>query len=400
MKSKKLKKSLSVLYILMFLALAFMFFANDFGLVDLRKTSVIIGVALDMEEDEVVLTAQLAIPQPAENGENTSFNVVTGRGATVAAALGEVNVKTGYYPKLVFCKLILLGESCFNTKLNELLDYFFRNEYTDLTLLVASCGGKASELIAQQFPCGNSATDVIDKLLSSEAQASGNVATVSVKDVGDKMFSQSAAVYMPYLENGIIGGGGEEGGSGGGGGEGSGGGSGGASQQCEESELTCNKTAVFKGGLCAGILDETQTFGLNLLFNDVKHAFMESGEGEDLHVLGLRNCKGGVDLKFENGSPVIQFKFSSSVKVQDRDKGFALEEEKSSRVGDDILTGGEKTLSKAFQNLYETSAATDCDFLGIKDLLYKKFYDKYDQFSKTVLSGATVVCDVKLKSYS
>ncbi|MDE6849938.1 MAG: hypothetical protein K2J54_01295 [Clostridia bacterium] len=101
MKRPRLKRSLTILYLLVFAVLAFLFFTNDFGLLDLRKTSVVIGVGLDIEEDEVVLTAQLAVPQPAENGENTKFNVVTGEGATVAAALNEVNVKTGFYPKLV-----------------------------------------------------------------------------------------------------------------------------------------------------------------------------------------------------------------------------------------------------------------------------------------------------------
>ncbi|MDE7084207.1 MAG: hypothetical protein K2O81_03075, partial [Clostridia bacterium] len=182
MKRPRLKRSLTILYLLVFAVLAFLFFTNDFGLLDLRKTSVVIGVGLDIEEDEVVLTAQLAVPQPAENGENTKFNVVTGEGATVAAALNEVNVKTGFYPKLVFCKLIILGESCFGENITKLLEYFYRNEYTGLTLNIAACQGKASELIAQQFPCGNSATDVIDKLLSAEAQASGNVAAATVKD--------------------------------------------------------------------------------------------------------------------------------------------------------------------------------------------------------------------------
>ena len=171
MKRPTLKRSLSFIFLLILAALTFLFFTNDFGLLDLRKTSVVIGVGLDIEDEEVVLTAQLAVPQPAENGENTKFNVVTGKGVTVADALNEVNVKTGFYPKLVFCKLILLGESCFGTDVVDLLDYFYRNEYTGLTLNVAACEGKASELISQQFPCGNSATDVIDKELSSEAQA-------------------------------------------------------------------------------------------------------------------------------------------------------------------------------------------------------------------------------------
>ncbi len=402
MKRPRLKRSLSIIYLLVFIALTFLFFTNDFGILDLRKTSVVIGVGLDIEQDDVVLTVQLAVPQPAENGENTKFNVVSGKGNSVAAALNEVNVKTGFYPKLVFCKLIILGESCFSQDITTLLDYFYRNEYTGLTLSVAACEGLASELIAQQFPCGNSATDVIDKLLSSEAQASGNVAAATVKDIGEKLFSQSAAAYMPYLENGVLdenGGDSEGGGQGGsGGGQQSGGGSGGGSQQCEESELVCNKSAVFSNGYFKGILPVGQTFALNLVFREVRHAFVESGEGENANVLGLRNCKGSIDLSVQNGAPSVKFKFKATAKIQDGGAGFSPEDAKEVAVDKEILKRGEKSIIKLFEELFESERAYDCDFLGLRTMLYKKFYDKYEQLSPDLLNSAEVTFDIKLKS--
>lgn len=395
MKRPRLKHVLSFCYIILFAVLTFLFFTNDFGLLDLRKTSVVIGVGLDIEDDEVVLTAQLAVPQPAENGENTKFNVVTGKGTSVAAALNEVNVKTGFYPKLVFCKLVILGESCFSQDITTLLDYFYRNEYTGLTLRVAACEKKASELIAQQFPCGNSATDVIDKLLSSEAQASGNVVAATLKDVGEKLFSKSAAAYMPYLENGIL----EE--SGGGGGESGGGGSssgGGGGGECQESELTCNKCAVFSKGYFKGVLPTDQTFALTLIFNDVKHAFVESGLEKESKILGLRDCKGGVDLKLENGAPVVKFKFKAVVKIQDGGKGFEPEDAKDATVKKEDLSRGEKSIGKLFEDLYDSARTLDCDFLGLRTMLHRKFYDKYGELSQGIMDRATVTCEVKLKS--
>ncbi len=398
MKRPLIKHRLSFLYIIIFAVLAFFFFTNDFGLLDLRKTSVVIGVGLDIEQDEVVLTAQLAVPQPAENGENTKFNVVTGKGSTVAAALNEVNVKTGFYPKLVFSKLIVLGESCFGEDIKDLLDYFYRNEYTGLTLNVAACEGKASELIAQQFPCGNSATDVIDKLLSSEAQASGNVAAANVKTIGEKLFSKSEACYMPYLENGVLdqnGGQGGEGESGGGSG-GSGGGGGG--QQCEESELTCNKCAVFSKGYFKGVLPVEETFALNLIFSDVKHAFVESGKEQEVKILGLRNCKGGVDLKIENGEPQVTFKFKATAKIQDGGEGFSPEEAKKAAVKKEVLKEGEERIEKLFESLFENVKTLDCDVLGLKTQLFKNFHKKYGDYSDELLNSAKVKYEIKLKS--
>lgn len=400
MRRPRLKHALSAVYLLIFAVLAFMFFTNDFGLLDLRKTSVVIGVALDTEGDDVVLTAQLAVPQPAENGENTKFNIVTGTGPTIASALNEINVKTGFYPKLVFCKLIVIGESCFDRDLKTLLDYFFRNEYTGLTLSVAACEGKASELIAQQFPCGNSATDVIDKLLSDEARASGNVSTTTVKVLGEKLFSPSECAYMPYLENGILEeeGGGEDGGSGGESG-GSGGG-GGGSQQCEESELVCDKCAVFSEGVCKGVLSKDQTFALNLLYGDVRHAFMESGESGEGHVLGLRDCKGDVVFKVEGDSAMLELKFAATVKIQDDERGFSPEKVKEGGVKDEILRTGEDTVCALFESLFNEIKSLGCDVFGLRTKLYKNYYGKYEEMKEDIYDNLEFKCNVKLRSSS
>lgn len=398
MRRPRLKHALSAVYLLIFAVLAFMFFTNDFGLLDLRKTSVVIGVALDTEGDDVVLTAQLAVPQPAENGENTKFNIVTGTGPTIASALNEINVKTGFYPKLVFCKLIVIGESCFDRDLKTLLDYFFRNEYTGLTLSVAACEGKASELIAQQFPCGNSATDVIDKLLSDEARASGNVSTTTVKALGEKLFSPSECAYMPYLENGILE---EEGGGGGSGGESGGsGGGGGGSQQCEESELVCDKCAVFSEGVCKGVLSKDQTFALNLLYGNVRHAFMESGESGEGHVLGLRDCKGDVVFKVEGDSAMLELKFAATVKIQDDERGFSPEKVKEGGVKDEILRTGEDTVCALFESLFNEIKSLGCDVFGLRTKLYKNYYGRYEEMKDGVYDNLEFKCAVRLKSSS
>lgn len=398
MKRPRLKHAYSLLYVILFTVLAFLFFTNDFGLLDLRKTSVVIGIGLDIEDEEVVLTAQLAVPQPAENGENTKFNVVTGNGITVADALIDVNVKTGFYPKLEFCKLIVLGESCFKRDVGDLLDYFYRSEYTGLTLNVAACEGNAGELINQQFPCGNSATDVIDKLLSSEAQASGNVSVATLKDIGEKLFSPSESFYMPFLKDGILGGGGESGGGEGSGGESGGGGSGGSGgQQCNESELTCNNCAVFTGGYCRGILSKEQTLALNLIFSKVKHVFVRNGDEENERVLGLRSCKGGVDVKIENGAPVLTFSFSAAAQIRDSVKDFSPK-----KIGDgwkdkNIYENGEENIAAMFTSLFEFARETDCDFLGLKTQIYKKDYSNFDRYAPTLYKDATVKCVVKIR---
>ena len=94
-----------------------LFFTNDFGLLDIHKTSLIVAVGIDTDGEEVQVTAQVAVPQPSQSGDSINYVEVQGSGLTVADALNEINVKTGTYPRLLFCKLILLGEACQNEEL-------------------------------------------------------------------------------------------------------------------------------------------------------------------------------------------------------------------------------------------------------------------------------------------
>ena len=199
MKKFDLKRLAAIIYALAITAMAFLFFTNDFGLVDIRKTAVIIGAGIDLTEGGVSVTAQVAVPQPSENGENTVYIEVEGDGATVADALNVINKKTGFFPKLVFCKLLILGESCRDADIFEVLDYFYRDDYTQLTPVIAMCSGSAGELLASKMRFGNTATVSIERLLSDEAKKSANVSTVNLKMIGIDNFSQSAACYMPYI---------------------------------------------------------------------------------------------------------------------------------------------------------------------------------------------------------
>ncbi|MDE6667853.1 MAG: hypothetical protein K2K38_05850, partial [Clostridia bacterium] len=84
-----------LIYLVLFLALLGLFFTNDFGLVDIHKSAIITAVGIDLEEEEVQVTAEIAVPQPSQSGENIKYTQVQGSGLTIADALNEINAKTG-----------------------------------------------------------------------------------------------------------------------------------------------------------------------------------------------------------------------------------------------------------------------------------------------------------------
>ena len=392
--------------------LVFLFFTNDFGLVDLRKTSVIIGVGLDRSGDELELTAQLAVPQPAENGEKTQFNVISGRGATVAEALNQINVRTGFYPKLVFCELILLGESCLSGDLFATLDYFYRNEYTGLTPKIAAYRGSAKDALSVELPSGDSATDNIVRLLSEEAERSANVCTVNLNDIGEDGYSESAFSYMPYIvsEEGESEGGqnpeqgaegGQNAGQGSEGGQGAeqGGADGQSSEGGQESaSFVCNRAALFSGGRFVGTLDERLTFAFNLVNSNVRHAFIKCGEGDNMRVMGLRDCKGGRAVSVEGGAVQLKLTFSAIVRVQDGEVNPTPATEGRKQASEDEIADCRKRIEGDLKALFGRAGELGCDLFGVKNLLNKYRHAEYVASDGALAEGVTLAVEVKLKS--
>lgn len=399
---KIVKRTGTIICALVITGLIFLFFTNDFGLVDLRKTSVVVGVGLDRQGEELTLTAQIALPQAAENGEKTQYNCVTGKGATVAEALNEINVRTGFYPKLVFCELILLGESVLDGNLFATLDYFYRNEYTGLTPIVAACEGSAQKVLSAGLPLGASATDSIMRLLSEEAERSANVSTVNLKDLGEHNFSAGAFCYMPYIsfdKNGESkdGGNGSSQGQGGAdGGSGSAQGQGGSksTEQGEEQGFLCNRCALFSGGEFVGVLDEELTFAFNLISGNVRHAIMKCGGGENVRVVSLRDCKGGAKLTFVQDAPVLKIDFSAIIRVFDGERNPTPRTEADKQASQEDIELAKKRLSENFTGVFNRARALGCDLFDVRGMLYRKYNARYEGMKDYVLD--TVRTDISL----
>ena len=420
-----------ILFWTLLIALTGLFFTNDFGLVDISKSSIITAVGIDAAENEVQVTAQIAVPKPSQSGDSVEYTEVQGSGETIADALNEINAKTGFYPKLQFCKLILLGDSCKEKNIFQMLGCFYRKNYSELTALVAMCDGKAAEMLAMKTATSDMTSSVIQRALSEELKKSANVASSTLKCIAVSNFSKSEACYMPFVEaneqgtsesggngdnvggdkpqggsegggssseGGSSGGGGSEGGEGGSSGGSSGGGQSGGGQE-KKVEFTARKTAIFKGGRFAGILDEQQSFALNILKNEVRLAVLPCDTEEFHYTLGLKQSDSGIKLKVEDGKPQLNFKFSAYAQIAGIKKPVEPSETSSDdKIAPDVLKSAEDEIKNRIQSLMEVCVQTDCDFLGVKEELYKHNYKYYKELKDSVLQKLDFNYDIKIQS--
>lgn len=412
-----------VVYWLIVIALLGLFFSNDFGLVDIHKTSIITAVGVDSDTDgEVLVTCEVAVPQPSQSGDNIKYTRVQGSGLTIADALNEVNSKTGFYPKLQFCKIILIGESCKDDELFRVLGCFYRKNYSELTALVAMCEGNAYDMLGYKSPVSDMTSEGITKALSEEIEKSANATAVNLKDIALTQYSKSKACYMPFVEANVpgtsenggngdfVGGesgngnGGENGGQSGGGGDGGGESQDGESGQSgskggEEMEFTARRTAIFSDGKFKGLLDERQSFALAVLENDIRLAVLPCDAEETHYTVGLKNVDGGLSLKVESGRPKLKISFKASAQIQ----GARVIVTPDQTARDDVvpasvLEGAKLEMQDRFSQLLDVCREKDCDILGVKELLYKYNAKYFDAFVGDILTRADVEYDVNIIS--
>ena len=401
----------SVRYYLILAALVtFLFFTNDFGLIDIQKTAIVMAVGIDREGPTFILTTQIAVPQSSDQGEQAQAVQIESRGETIADAFNQINAKTGWYPKLVFCNLVVLGEQMIKSNVFDALDFFLRDEYMSDKCLVAACEGTAKEILNTKTPIDPMSGVAAQKVLSDHAARVGTVASNTLREFAMGYFSYSKSGYLPVLkpekqqessgENG--GGGGEQQQSSEGGGEkgaflentplpaaegeqnalkgdrpvpaagGSGGSGPSAGGQAaggkeEEKVFSASETALFYDGIYAGKLDQDETFAFSIVKNKLRLAsYTPKSDGIPYTLIVKHNLP---SLKFsvdDNSKARLKIKLKVTAGLQDTSYGQSIDElANAGKVPPKVFEAAKKDLEQKISQVFEKSRKSRCDVFNL-----------------------------------
>ena len=296
-------------YLLLVIALVFLFFSGNFGLIDVQKTAIVMAVGIDREGEDFIVTSQIAVPESSKQGNASQTVQLVSRGKTVANALEEINGKTGWYPKLAFCRLIILGEKATETDVFDSLDFFLVNEYISDNCLIATCESTAQDLLNVTALIDPSGSVAMQKVLSPHAERVGAVLPTTLREFSIGYFSDSKSGYMPLLKtqpqqekqgeekqnNSSQGQGGAQNSS-----QNSQNQGGQAEKGGQEKPVfSANETALFVAGKRVGVLTPEETFAVNATLFELKLASytVESDKGAVLLSSETTNEKKNSSLK-------------------------------------------------------------------------------------------------------
>ncbi len=437
MKAKKAgvfshEKNVVRFYLALILLFAFLFFTNDFGFVEAQKTAIVTAVGIDRQEDTFIVTSQIALPQGGSGNESggspsPSSVQLTSRGKTVADAFEQINAKTGWYPKLVFCNLIVLGEKTLEKNAFDALDFFLRSEYALDSALVCACAGQAKELLDTPTSTDQSSGQAIEKVLSPHAEQVGTALPNSLREFANDHYSPASCSFLPIvtprpqqeeIEGGESSGNSQDKGNSGkeqekssekpetkdSGKESQNSGkeqgkkqSGKSGGETEKTLVfSASKTALLRNGVKVGEFDEDETFGFGLVKNKLRLASFTLSEGEESFSLDIKNNRPSVKFWVDE-EPKLDVNVSITTGVSDFSVSHGVQNVTDLGViSKTQLKKAEEKTTQLITKVFEKCRTLDCDLFELLDSLKKYERKHYDKLKEDVLQKTKLSVKVKI----
>lgn len=392
----KTNKIATRIFLLIAAFLLLLFFSNDFGLIDIQKTSIITAIGIDRGEEGLLdVTAQIAVPEAGGNG--TAGNVSVKGARTVGEAIAELNLKTGWYPTLVHCRLILLGAETTKTDVFRSLDYFLRSQFVEDSCLVAVCADRAEDALGAQSPVGDMTYAAIEKVLSSEAQKTGLVSVNSLREFSKGYYSVGKSSFLPVLTLKKDAQGENESGP-----SAQKDTQGGAAQQSGSGSdvFDASSTMLFRRGQQAGILNAEETLAFNLADTATDFAYgnvsvYENGENVTYN-LKIKITKKSKKISNENGVPVLHFSIRARAQVADAsDAGATQEVAQSSVVPAYVLRAAEERMQTQLDAAFKKARDCGCDLFKISQSLQRFYPHLLKTLGENALPLAKAAFDIR-----
>lgn len=388
-----------LMIVALFLIFVF-FFSNDFGLIDIEKTAIITAVALDSADGEYEVAAQIAVPEATDNNSENKKAQISGKGGTIGAAIKNIGDRTGWYPNLQFCNVIIVGESLTNDNVLRVLDYFSKTLRVQDSALVITTNEKAADLLKASTPLDNISSFALQKILLKNPGFDSDVAETDIKSFCIDYYSESESSFMPLVslnlqQSGSSPDGNPQGGNvaggiaGGGAASSEGNGSTPTNGNCL---FNASKTALFYKGIKTGELNEEQTLvfgaltdnfkGTSVILKDVK----TDGEKRNFLITVFR-CSPKIKIIANEQNLIAKITLDIYCKIVDQNAEKSdLTYSKNVPLPDAVKNKATEFFTSKISELIQKSKDSKCDFLFLKRKLYHTAYKHYARYKDNFFS--------------
>lgn len=401
-------KRAKFLLLSVFILLSF-FLSNDLELINVEKTSIITAIAVDKEIDNYLITAQIAVPEATDTNTENQKAQLSGKGKTVGEAIKDLGNTSGWFPKLAFCNLIILGNEIANENVVKVLDYFAKTLRVQDSALVVLAEKSGKEILSLSTPLDNISSFAVQKILLKTVGFDADVAHNDIKTFCTGYYSLNSSSFLPIIK--VIS---ADSGSGNEGESADNSSSSGSSSQSQGDKakgsnsdsnnlFDARTTALFKNGKKVGELNEELThtfnaFNASLMSTSLSIPDVPLNDSLANYFITVFRENHSFKVKATDTHVNLDFNLSLYCKITDVDvPGTDDALFTNYPLPQPLVEKTQKMLTENIEKLVEKSIQTDCDFLKIKEKLYRYNNSKYSLFKDNFLSKLKVNINVDVK---
>ena len=359
---------------LIFIIILGLFLTNNGGLIQIEKTAIVSAIGVDEENGELVITAQVILPQASDTSENAKA-VVSGTGATIGSAIDNIGSDTGWYPKLSFCKIIIVNQAILDERISEVINYLlYSTKIYDSVLLCAS-KQSAKDVLTATSPLDILSAYSLEKIFLKNPGKASNVFYTRAKDLAENMTSLSKTGMIPLIDidnNDNIG-------------------------KVEPTEkppeeslkdiiFKSYETLLFNEGKISGQLNKTQTQTYNFLYKDVQESYYAVSYENTDALLRINDSKRKVKITCDNQNIYLSLNLelkATLVEIKENGKIILLPTPKI--LPKELTDNASLQLKNSIISLFDKMKDAKSDIFFIRESLYEKHPVKYKNLSQNYL---------------
>lgn len=367
-----------VLIIVLVIVLAiFTFSENEVYKKDIRNRLVIQGIGIDLEDDGTYTVTLQAIDtnsseaSSAEGASQPPLKTYKLKGDTVYTAIKTVTEKEGKIPLYSQNRIILIGKSITEDKMDDVIDFFVRDVENGGTVYIAAAEKTAGEILeAKHNDEYISAQNLENSIESYEYDA--KIFSTQLYELINRYNSGTKDFALPLFA---------------------------LKGKDKEKSAEITGTALFNNTKYREVISKDETVYLNMLSNKVYNTAIafDSGKGTNV-AINVVKSKTSRKVKLEKGVPTFVINVKMDADIAEISGGVSSvmtseEIEEIKQKGEEYV---EKKIKTTLNSMYQKYDSDACGLTRLLYIFHKDFYRKNEKNIDSVLKNSLYEVDVDL----
>lgn len=345
---------------------------------DIRNRLVIQGIGIDIEKDNSYTVTLQTIDTNAQSATSedgaTQPPIKTYKvtGDTIYTTIKSVTEIEGKIPLYSQNRIIILGKSITEEKMDDVIDFFVRDVENSASIYIAAAQDRASYILeAKNGEEYVSARSIEIGISANEYDA--RIFGASLYELINRYNSGSKDFAMPLLD---------------------------VTEKEGKQSVEVIGTAIFNNTRYREYMSKDETVYLNFLSDKVYNTALsfnrDNGEKVSLNVVDSKTYR---TLKFENGKPTFKIKVKISADIAEISGGVSKKMTKQDI--EEIKKFAEQYIEKAItqtrKRLYEEYESDACGLIRLLYILKPSFYRENEKNIDSVMQDSVFEVDIDLK---